>query len=128
MATHSNLFPWRIPWTEEPGGLQSMVGCKEVDTTELLTPAHTALGSSQTLGGASAQFPPDLIAPLPLASCALGSLCSGSAQPQLLKVRLAGWGEEGLGEPGLVGCVRVLLIRQVTLSPGNSSCKDGVGI
>ena len=71
MATHSNLFPWRIPWTEEPGGLQSMVGCKELDTTELLTPTHTALGSSQTLGGASAQFPPDLIAPLPLASCAL---------------------------------------------------------
>ena len=24
MATHSNLLAWRIPWTEEPGGLQSM--------------------------------------------------------------------------------------------------------
>ena len=24
MATHSNFFAWRIPWTEEPGGLQSM--------------------------------------------------------------------------------------------------------
>ena len=23
-ATHSNLLAWRIPWTEEPGGLQSM--------------------------------------------------------------------------------------------------------
>ena len=23
MATHSNLLAWRIPWTEEPGGLQS---------------------------------------------------------------------------------------------------------
>ena len=23
-ATHSNIFAWRIPWTEEPGGLQSM--------------------------------------------------------------------------------------------------------
>ena len=23
MATHSNILPWRIPWTEEPGGLQS---------------------------------------------------------------------------------------------------------
>ena len=21
MATHSNIFAWRIPWTEEPGGL-----------------------------------------------------------------------------------------------------------
>ena len=24
MATHSNIFAWKIPWTEEPGGLQSM--------------------------------------------------------------------------------------------------------
>ena len=24
MATHSNIFPGRIPWTEEPGGLQSI--------------------------------------------------------------------------------------------------------
>ena len=23
-AMHSNIFAWRIPWTEEPGGLQSM--------------------------------------------------------------------------------------------------------
>ena len=23
MATHSSVFAWRIPWTEEPGGLQS---------------------------------------------------------------------------------------------------------
>ena len=24
MATHSGVLAWRIPWTEEPGGLQSM--------------------------------------------------------------------------------------------------------
>ena len=24
MATHSGIFAWRIPWAEEPGGLQSM--------------------------------------------------------------------------------------------------------
>ena len=24
MATHSSLLAWKIPWTEEPGGLQSM--------------------------------------------------------------------------------------------------------
>ena len=24
MAVHSSTLPWRIPWTEEPGGLQSM--------------------------------------------------------------------------------------------------------
>ena len=33
MATHSSILAWRIPWTEEPGRLQSM-GCKELDTTE----------------------------------------------------------------------------------------------
>ena len=24
MATHSSILTWRIPWTEDPGGLQSM--------------------------------------------------------------------------------------------------------
>ena len=24
MTTHSSVFAWRIPWTEEPGGLESM--------------------------------------------------------------------------------------------------------
>ena len=24
MATHSSILTWRIPWTKEPGGLQSM--------------------------------------------------------------------------------------------------------
>ena len=32
MATHSSILAWRIPWTEEPGRLQSM-GSQESDTT-----------------------------------------------------------------------------------------------
>ena len=36
MATHSSILAWRIPCTEESGGLQSM-GRKESDTTEQLT-------------------------------------------------------------------------------------------
>ena len=32
MATHSSILAWRIPWTEEPGGLQSM-GSQELDMT-----------------------------------------------------------------------------------------------
>ena len=24
MATHSSIFAWKIPWTEQPGGLQSV--------------------------------------------------------------------------------------------------------
>ena len=35
MATHSSILAWRMPWTEEPGGLQSMeLGHKESDTSE----------------------------------------------------------------------------------------------
>ena len=32
-ATHSNILAWRIPWTEDPGGLCPW-GHKESDTTE----------------------------------------------------------------------------------------------
>ena len=28
MATHSRILAWEIPWTEEPGGLQSMMSQK----------------------------------------------------------------------------------------------------
>ena len=31
MATHSSISAWNIPWTEEPGGLQSM-GSQRVET------------------------------------------------------------------------------------------------
>ena len=42
MAIHSSILAWRIPWTEEPAGLQSM-DRKELDMTEQLTntQAHT---------------------------------------------------------------------------------------
>ena len=32
-ATPSSILAWRIPWTEKPGGLQSL-GCKELDMTK----------------------------------------------------------------------------------------------
>ena len=32
MATHYSILAWRMPWTEEHGGLQS-VGLQELDTT-----------------------------------------------------------------------------------------------
>ena len=44
MATHSSTLAWKIPWEEEPGGLQSM-GCKELDTTERLS-THTLINST----------------------------------------------------------------------------------
>ena len=75
MATHSSIPAWEIPWTEQPGGLQSMGsqietikqptpvflpgefheqrslegyspwGCKELDTTEQLRPSLSLSGS-----------------------------------------------------------------------------------
>ena len=35
MATHSSILAWESPWTEKPGGLQSM-GSQELDITEQL--------------------------------------------------------------------------------------------
>ena len=40
MATRSSILAWRIPWTEEPGGVQSM-GCKELDSTEHINSCST---------------------------------------------------------------------------------------
>ena len=36
MATHSSILAWEIPWTEEPGGLQAMVGYRPWATGTLL--------------------------------------------------------------------------------------------
>ena len=38
-ATHSSILAWKMPWTEEPGGLQS-TGSKESDTTAWLHYLH----------------------------------------------------------------------------------------
>ena len=35
MATHSSSLAWKIPWTEEPGGLHAVHGdCKKLDMTK----------------------------------------------------------------------------------------------
>ena len=40
MGTHSNILAWKMPWTEKPGGLQSMglqrVGYNRLTNTSLL--------------------------------------------------------------------------------------------
>ena len=44
MATHSSILAWRIPWTEEPGRLQSDTSLdKALDTTEGLTVSENGL-------------------------------------------------------------------------------------
>ena len=40
MAAHSRILAWRIPWTEEPGGLHSPWGHRESDRTEHSTGDH----------------------------------------------------------------------------------------
>ena len=42
MAPHSSTLTWKIPWTEEPGGLQSMGSLRVQDATERL-PFHFSL-------------------------------------------------------------------------------------
>ena len=42
MATHSNILAWEIPWTEEPGRLQSM-GLQELDTTQRLNGSNNKI-------------------------------------------------------------------------------------
>ena len=41
MAAHSSILAWEIPWTEEPGGLQSL-DCRESDVTEQLDTEQVA--------------------------------------------------------------------------------------
>ena len=44
LATHSTVLVWRSPWTEEPGGLQS-VGSQRVGHDSTMTATDGALGS-----------------------------------------------------------------------------------
>ena len=48
VATHSTILAWRIPWTEEPGGLQTQ-SCKELDTTEVTRDINTHVFCFETV-------------------------------------------------------------------------------
>ena len=54
MATHSSILAWRIPWTEEPGGLQSVgvakVGCNLASKPPLLNKIDNPRGSPLSYG------------------------------------------------------------------------------
>ena len=41
MASHSSVLSWKIPWTEEPGGLQSVASQSQTWLKQLRTHAHT---------------------------------------------------------------------------------------
>ena len=52
MATHSSILVWRIPWTKEPGGLQSMgsqrVGHDKVTNTFTFCPREVYSSPQET--------------------------------------------------------------------------------
>ena len=50
MATHSSILVWKIPWTEEPGGLQS-TGSQRVghDLVNERTHAHSKLSETEIM-------------------------------------------------------------------------------
>ena len=43
MASHSSILTWKIPWTEEPGGLSSPWGQSESNTATELTRMHDSV-------------------------------------------------------------------------------------
>ena len=43
MATHSSILAWKIPWTEEPGGLQSTVLTEHAHMHTVLTQEKNTL-------------------------------------------------------------------------------------
>ena len=56
MATHSSVLAWRIPGTEEPGGLQS-VGLQKLDMTEQLNNNVLYIPQRKRLGECTAKDP-----------------------------------------------------------------------
>ena len=54
MATHSGILAWRIPWTEEPGRLQS-VGSQSDKTERLSTAQHRDYSRSNRIRHSSSE-------------------------------------------------------------------------
>ena len=69
MATHSSILAWRIPWTEEPGRLQSTglqrVGHDWVTFTYLFTSRSWGLGFQHTFSGDAADSLTDVFVWIP---------------------------------------------------------------
>ena len=55
MATHSSILAWEIPWTEEPGGLQS-VGSQRVRHDRATEQQQIRVNSWSMAGASSASF------------------------------------------------------------------------
>ena len=84
MATHSSILAWRIPQTEEPGGLQS-IDHTESDTTEVTQHPHTQTDGHMLTGTIKVSQDPTcpVGAPFPLES---GSLMQGPPESQAVRL------------------------------------------
>ena len=61
IATHSSILDWEIPWTEEPGGLQSSEPVKLLSHVQLFAiPWTVAQGSTQVSHIAAGTLPSEL--------------------------------------------------------------------
>ena len=83
MATHSSIFAWRIPWTEEPGwpqpmGLQSWTRLKRLSTHACTSPG-VQVGGSQ--GFLEAGLLALILSPSIKIHCPPLSLCSQRPEP-----------------------------------------------
>ena len=52
MATHSSILAWRIPWTEEPGGLQALGSQRVGHDLATKTRAECSVGAAACTGQA----------------------------------------------------------------------------
>ena len=97
MATHSSILAWRIPWTEEPGHLQS-IGCDKLDTAEQLTTftytvfeISTKVRNADIIKSMASQRRPASLIETPFKDCGVLAVCQF-------------WGGEGIFSPrGLPG-------------------------
>ena len=115
LATHSSILAWRIPWTKEPGGLESM-GSQRVrhnwTSNTLCFHKSEAQGKGPVLeGNVSRQgFPPILLPHHPLLGCLPAPvhlwygfclLILGSPVPRLPYTCASEWQPQSLNWPGL---------------------------
>ena len=119
MATHSSTLAWKIPWAEEPGGLQS-TGSPRVGHNWATKDTHTTHRRDQPSAG-----PVSVSAPSPH----LGLRVGGAGKPQrvacgemeapggCLRVTQGSWGESSWF-PSLAPCPAGRVVTRLRLPPG----------
>ena len=103
MATHCNILAWSIPWTKEPGGLESM-GSQRVGqgwATNILPPCPSPNPGVHPSSCAFSRWyhPAISSSVVPVSSCPQSLPASGSFQMSHIFIVLA-WRIPGTGKPG----------------------------